>query len=127
MSGSGPWDLFANAEPPQQEEAGPWTQFQPREPVTTGSVLRGMGEAGLRLADPIVRSLARGVTLNMADELAAAGGATVGSLTGQPGTWAERYGQRLAEERASDVAYDKESPVASMAGQIVGGAALPLG
>ena len=127
MSGSGPWDLFANAEPPQPEEAGPWTQFQQREPVTTGSVLRGMGEAGLRLADPVVRSLARGVTLNMADELAAAGGATVGSLTGQPGTWSERYGQRLAEERARDVAYDKESPVASMAGQIVGGAALPLG
>lgn len=127
MSGSGPWDLFANAEPPQAEEAGPWTQFQQREPVTTGSVLRGMGETALRLTDPVVRSIARGATFNLADELAAAGRATVGSLTGQPGTWSERYGQNLAEERARDVAYDEQSPVASMAGQIAGGVALPLG
>ena len=127
MSESGPWDLFATAQPPAPEDAGQWTQFQPREPVTTGSVLRGMGETALRLTDPVVRSMARGATFNLADELAAAGGATVGSLTGQPGTWSERYGQRLAEERARDVAYDEQSPVASMAGQIAGGVALPLG
>ena len=127
MSESGPWDLFATAQPPAPEDAGPWTQFQPREPVTTGSVLRGMGETALRLTDPVVRSMARGATFNLADELAAAGAATVGSLTGQPGTWSERYGQRLAEERARDVAYDEQSPIASLTGQVTGGLMTPLG
>lgn len=81
---------------------------------------RVMGRLGT-MADNTARTLARGATLGFADELAAAGNATVGSVTGQPGTWSERYGQNLAAERGRDAAFDAQNPVASMVGQAAGG------
>ncbi len=113
---SGPWELFA--EPPAAPASGPWDMFAPEAQQSLGSrVLDRIGS----MADNTVRTLARGVTLNHADELAAAGNATIGTLTGQPGTWSERYNQNVAQERLRDAAFDARNPVASLAGQVAGG------
>lgn len=76
------------------------------------------------LIDNVVRSIARGVTFGFADEIAAAGNATVGSIFGSGNqSWGDRYNQSLTQERGRDQAFDESHPVASGAGQI-GGAIL---
>lgn len=119
MSGSDPWAAFpvVQADPPQVDQ---WAAFPVVQevPQTVGS--RVMDRLGT-MADNTARTLARGATLGFADELAAAGNATVGSVTGQPGTWSERYGQNLQAERAQDAAFDARNPALSMAGQMAGG------
>lgn len=117
---SGPWEMFATAEPPAP--SGPWDAFAGQQPAPSlGQQVTGrLGT----MADNTVRTLARGATLGFADELAAAGNATVGSVTGQPGTWSERYGQNLAAERGRDAAFDARNPALSMIGQAAGGVAM---
>jgi hypothetical protein len=118
MSGSDPWAAFpvVQADPPQ---ADPWAAFPVAAPSQS---LAGM--VALRLgtmADNTARTLARGATLGAMDEIAAAANATVGSVTGQPGTWSERYGQNLQAERTQDAAFDRRNPALSLAGQAAGG------
>ena len=119
MSGSDPWAAFpiVQAAPP---ESDPWAAFPVVQEAAPSLGATVMGRIGT-MADNAARTLARGVTLNYADELAAAGNATVGSVTGQPGTWSERYNQNLQTERARDAAFDARNPVASLAGQVAGG------
>ena len=124
------WDAFriVNAEPPPPRDQ--WGAFrvteEPRSPMTTGEFLRLFAGTGLGLVDNAVRTLARGASFNFADELAAAGNATVGAVTGQPGSWGERYAANLQAERARDAGFDQRNPMLSVAGQIAGGAAVPL-
>ena len=92
--------------------------------------------------DNFGRSLARGASFGLADEIAAAGDATVGPAadwvlgklglgktnTSTAQTWGERYDQNLAAERGQNKAYDENFPVWSGAGQIAGNvaASVPL-
>lgn len=85
--------------------------------------------------DNFVRSVARGASLGFADEVAAAGDATVGPAidwglgklglgktnTSTAPTWSERYGENLSRERGQDKAYDDTSPVWSGTGKVTGG------
>lgn len=81
---------------------------------------QALGRLGT-MADNTARTLARGATLGTIDEISAAANATVGGMTGQPGTWSERYGQNLQAERGRDAAFDQRNPALSMVGQAAGG------
>lgn len=92
--------------------------------------------------DNFGRSLARGASFGLADEIAAAGDATVGPAadwvlgklglgktnTSTAGSWGERYNQNLAAERGQNKAYDENFPVWSGVGQVAGNvaASVPL-
>lgn len=85
--------------------------------------------------DNFGRALARGASFGLADEIAAAGDATVGPAldwalghlglgstnTSTAPTWSQRYEQNLDGERAQDHAYDEAHPGWSTAGKIIGG------
>lgn len=90
------------------------------------SVAGDMAGLAGRALDTGARFLARGATLGFADELAAAGNAAIGGLTGQPGTFRERFQQNVAQERARDAANDQANMLASVLMQGIGGAAAPL-
>lgn len=94
----------------------------PQTDTSFMGTLGGMAQTGAGMADNTVRTLARGATLGFADELAAGANAAVGSVTGQPGTFSERYTQNLGQERARDAAFDQANPALSLAGQVAGGA-----
>lgn len=102
------------------------------------------GEAGG--LDNFGRSLAKGASFGFADEIAAAGDATLKpaadqirkaspamplgvpfaplfnaiSKSSDGDTWSERYSQNLSGERAQDKAYQGSSPIASGTGNVVG-------
>lgn len=82
-------------------------------------------------ADVFVRGAADMVTFGFADEIAAAGNATIGYYFGegsQAESWSERYNENLGIERAKDVAAAEEHPVAHTGGQIAGAfGPMPLG
>jgi hypothetical protein len=127
MSGADPWaDFRVSAEPPPAND--PWAEFRVTEPrrgpVTTGEVLTGLGRTGLDIADKAVRTLARGATMNFADEIAAS--ARSGSIGGLTPNLYGNYEQALTEERRRDAEFDARNPGLSLAGQMVGGAALPV-
>lgn len=85
--------------------------------------------------DNFGRSLASGATFGFADEIAAAGDATVGPAvdwalgklgmgktnTSTAPTWGERYSQNLESERAQDKTYATEHPGWDIGGKVVGG------
>ncbi len=115
----------------QNPETGDQIYLDGKEwkPVATLKGRQANNQAGA--IDNIARTLARGATLGYMDELAAAGNATFGlGAGGGEGSWSDRYDRALAAERGRDDAYDRDHPVLSTAGQIVGGvgsaAALPL-
>lgn len=78
----------------------------------------GLERAG-RFLDNVVRGVAQGATLGFMDEIAAA------ARTGA-GMWGN-YGEALAQERARDAEFRRESPVASTVANIAGGIASPAG
>lgn len=92
---------------------------------------------GAGYVDNLVRSGARGASFGLADEIAAAGDATVGPIldlilgklglgktnTSTAGGWSARYGENLGRERAQDRTFDAENPVASTTGKLAGGVA----
>jgi len=74
--------------------------------------------------DSLGRSIASGVTFNLADELAAGGDALLGHYFGrgsQADTIGQRYDANLTAERARDKAFQAEHPILDAAGNIVGG------
>ncbi len=74
--------------------------------------------------DSLGRSIASGVTFNLADEIAAGGDALLGHFVGrgsQAGTLGERYDANLTAERARDKAFQAEHPIIDAAGNIAGG------
>lgn len=78
----------------------------------------GLERAG-RFLDNMARGVAQGATLGFMDEIAA------GARTGA-GLWGN-YGEALAQERARDAEFRRESPVASTVANIAGGIASPAG
>ena len=76
-------------------------------------------ERAARFVDNAVRGVAQGATLGFMDEIAAA------ARTGA-GLWGD-YGAALAEERARDAEFRRESPVAATVANIAGGVASPVG
>lgn len=85
--------------------------------------------------DNFARSVASGATFGFADELAAAGDATVGPAfdwvggklglgktnTSEAPTWSERYSQNLESERGQDKTYAEENPGWDIGGKVLGG------
>lgn len=85
--------------------------------------------------DNFGRSVASGATFGLADEIAAAGDATVGPAldwvggklglgktnTSTAPTWSERYNQNLESERGQDKAYAEENPGWDIGGKVLGG------
>lgn len=78
----------------------------------------GLERAG-RFVDNVVRGVAQGATLGFMDEIAAA------ARTGA-GLWGN-YGEALAQERARDADFRRESPVAATVANVAGGIASPAG
>lgn len=81
--------------------------------------------------DNVVRSLARGIPVigGAMDNIAAAGDAATHAVLGRGSdapTFGERYSANLDREKAQDDAYDRQHPITSAAGQIVGGVAATL-
>lgn len=122
MSGA-PWERYARqAVPVEATDAPPWEKYGAAAPPTPQQEPRGIG----RTVDDAVRAIAQGATFGFADELAAAGNAAVGSVTGQPGTFGERYTQGLEAERARNRQFEQASPIASTALQVGGALANPI-
>lgn len=110
----GPWDDYA----PQAKPAGPWDDYAnkaPGEDVTAGMALRGIPVLGAYVpqAEAAIRAAAQPLT-----------------GVGEPGaTYAERYAANLPKRQADYATAERESPIASTALQVGGGAAAlaPLG
>lgn len=113
MSGTArdPWARFEVVTPAQATD--PWARFEvvKQEPNKPG---------WLQSVDNVVRQVAKGATFGFADEIAAAGNAAVGSVTGQPGTFSERYDAGLAAERGRDKQFEGDNPGTSVALQAGG-------
>lgn len=109
-----PWEDYRVTSSPVD---GPWRDFQ-APPAQQPSAFQTV--------DDTVRQVAKGATLGFADELAAGADAAVGGLTGQPGTFSERYDANLAGERARDRAFQERNPIASVALQAAGSMANPI-
>jgi hypothetical protein len=65
-------------------------------------------------------ALIRGVSFGLSDPIAAAGGATGGTLAGQPGSWLDQYRGQLAEERRGAARYAAEHPYLSGGAGVLG-------
>lgn len=112
MSGTlPPWERYAQQAAPAQD--GPWTRYQQAAPEAEKP-------GWLQSVDSVVRQVAKGATFGFADEIAAAGNAAVGSVTGQPGTFSERYDAGLAAERGRDKQFERDNPGTSVALQAGG-------
>lgn len=122
LSPEGQWQAPRIAENPQTKErlyydgAGWQPMPQPKAPP----------RMPMQIVDDAVRQVAKGVTFGFADELAAGANAAVGSLTGQPGSFSDRYTANLATERGRDKSFEKENPGTSTALQIGGSLINPV-
>lgn len=78
--------------------------------------------------DGIGRTLAQGASFGFADEIAAGGDALLGHLAGrgsQASGIGARYSENLERERARDAAFREDNPGTALAGNLVGGIAVP--
>lgn len=119
MSGTtrDPWAGFEVVTPAQSRD--PWAGFEVVQPAKPE-------RSWLDTVYDAAGQIAKGLTFNMSDEIAAAGNAAVGSLTGKPGTFQERYDAKLADVRARNAAFEAENPKTAIGLQVVGGLANPL-
>lgn len=108
-----PWEKYAAQAVPAED--GPWTKYQAKP---DGGMLSAV--------DNVIRQVAKGATFGFADEIAAAGNAAFGGITGAPGTFGGRYDAALAAERAKDKDYEARNPVSSTAMQVAGSLANPI-
>lgn len=122
LSPDGQWQAPRVAENPQTKErlyydgAGWQPMPQPKAPP----------RQPMQIVDDAVRQMAKGVTFGFADELAAGANAAVGSLTGQPGSFSDRYTANLATERGRDKAFEASNPGTSTALQVGGSILNPV-
>lgn len=93
---------------------------QTAPPKTKPKKAEGPLEHGVRMVDGAVRGAADFLSFGFADEAAAAGDALVGSMTGKPGSFSDRYQQNLAGEHAQDESDRKNFPVSRGVGQAAG-------
>ena len=119
MSGTArdPWARFEVVTPAQATD--PWARFEVVKQEPKRSWMDTINDAAGQIA--------KGLTFNSSDEIAAAGNAAVGSITGKPGTFRERYDAKLSEVRGADKAFEAENPKTALALQLVGGLSNPAG
>lgn len=115
MSGSAdPWAEFVTA--PARSTNDPWAEFV----TTPAPAPKAPPRMPLQIVDDAVRQIAKGVTFGFADELAAGANAAVGSLTGEPGSFSDRYTANLEAERGKDKAFETANPGTATALQVGG-------
>jgi hypothetical protein len=124
MSGTtrDPWAGFEEVKPSALRQSDPWAAFEPFDPAKPEPEKPGILDA----IGGTVRQAARGATFGFGDEIAAGVSATAGALTGQPGTWGERYDTSLAHNRQRDKAFEAEHPYLSLGAQVAGAVANPV-
>jgi len=81
---------------------------------------KSLGERALNYGRGIIDSGANGLLMGSGDEFGAAADAAVPIMGSQAATFGERYDQNLANERARAKEFRNDSPVSSVAANIVG-------
>jgi hypothetical protein len=117
---SNPFDQFDGPQQaPQEVQGNPFDQF---DGDTAAQADGAMGS--------FVKGAMNGATLNFADPILAGAQALVGNpfnAASQAGTLGERYHENLKWQRERGEANRQAHPVASLAGEVAGGFALPVG
>lgn len=143
---AGPWEAYQQAVGGSETiPEGPWNSFAPSKPLTDAPTkITVRPEPKTSTGEAFGRGITNAATFNFIDELnalAKAGGvdpegsdANLGHLllgayrkiTGDPEA-AKLYQEEVARQRAKTKELEEEHPIASIAGNVTGAVAMPLG
>lgn len=113
-----PWEeRYAQDNAPTGVVDKPWQMpyAAPQQGMPTGEAITGLAQKA-----------AQGLTFGYGDEIMSGVQAGVGALTGEPGTFGERYDAALQRNRSRLQATEKEFPIAGALTQAAGAVANPL-
>ena len=106
-------------------QAGEITRDEAREKLGGSSAPSEPGSE-IGYGESFARGAAQGATFGFADEIAGAAGAVGASLSGDPRSFGDAFRAERDESRAAFRAAEEANPKISLAGNLIGGAAVPL-